>query len=191
MFTGHQLRALNDVVDQLSRSLKRGRRWHITINNPYDYNWKKIVTELTKKWNFKYVAQYTPTTDHKHVQIYMRFRNGKYLQDQQAELIGAHIELGKGNEIENYKYVTKSGGPSWMLGNPKGKLHVIKRRILKNNTIWYLKTLSDQEIEAKHTSGFFNHHNLIADNKINTIHLSALWSGMCKSKNYWIYGNSG
>lgn len=135
MFTGHQLRALNDVVDQPSLSLKRGRRWYITINNPYDYNWKKIVTELTKKWNFKYVAEYAPTTGHKHVQIYMRFRSGKYLQDLQAELIGAHIELGKGNEIENYKYVTTRGGPSWTLGNPKGKLHVIKRRIPKNNTI--------------------------------------------------------
>lgn len=125
MFIGHQLRALNDVADQLSRSLNPRRKWYITINNPYDSKWKKIVTELTKKWNFQYVVEYAPTTGHKHEQIYKRFKNGKYLQDLQAELIRAHIELGKGNEIENYKYVTKSG-----------KLHDFKRRIPKNNTIW-------------------------------------------------------
>lgn len=67
---------------------------------------------------------------------------------------------------------------------------ILKEEYLKT-ILSDLRTLSDQKIEAKYTRGFFNHNNRIADNKINTMHLSAPWSGMSKSKNYWIYGNSG
>lgn len=76
IFSTTQLHALNDAVEQLSTSLKRARRWNVTINNPDEWEWQNALSLLTAKYNFKYyiaAVKYASTTGQKHVHAYIRF----------------------------------------------------------------------------------------------------------------------
>ena len=86
------------------------RHFQITLNEPEKY--EKIKKYITGLSNFKFlysVEEYAPTTDHRHIHIYIQFSKKATLYTSKLE--GAHLELCKGDAVSNINYIEKLKDP--------------------------------------------------------------------------------
>lgn len=86
----------------------RGRSFQLTCNN--DESYAKSIGYVMKSQMLDYIIsceEIAPTTGHKHYHVYVHFNNPRVIKIN--KLGGAHIEICRGNAIQNIEYIKKQG----------------------------------------------------------------------------------
>ena len=94
--------------DATSDACLVARRFQITLNEPETYD--SIKTWLTGYSIFKYLIsakEKAPTTGHEHIHIFVCYRNTFRIPCPNPW--GAHVEICKGSNASNIKYIKKDG----------------------------------------------------------------------------------
>nr|WGN90623.1 replication associated protein [Banfec virus 1] len=85
------------------------RSFQFTLNQPEKYNELKNILTSLKSLNYLISCEeIAPTTNHKHMHIYVHF-NRSYKLNKRILAIGAHVEKCKGSPQQNIAYIEKNG----------------------------------------------------------------------------------
>lgn len=88
----------------------RSRSWCYTCNNYTDDDISTLEDVASITTYLCYGKEVAPTTKTKHIQGYLHFENAKSFSKVQKLLPkGSHIEVAKGNPLENKDYCSKEG----------------------------------------------------------------------------------
>ena len=175
----------------------RARRWCLTLQNVVDEDIIKIDDQLTSwiedeklKYGIRGI-EFAPTTNNKHMHIFLHFRKAEYRNYIKSKIGSCWLEIAKGSDESNYRYVTKDGNFKEF-----GELTATTQtKIEKDNKL--LQMLEDalklpwDEFEAKYPIECYRNRS----NIMNWIHDHSKylppWDGDLKSKNICLWGLSG
>lgn len=107
----------NDKLEALSVLKQSKRRWQITINNTENISCvQDVLNELYCVASVKYACgcvEFAPTTQHRHIHIYVDFVNCVKGSTICKEFKGAHIEVCGGSQEQNIQYCQKDNNESF------------------------------------------------------------------------------
>lgn len=99
--------------------------------------------------------EFAPSTGHKHWHLYVHFIDRFYFSCVRSLLRTVHVDECHGTEFDNYRYVVKEK-KIYEEGSCTGKTSLYKDKIERLVQLMTdIKTLNDDELEAKYPYGFF------------------------------------
>lgn len=100
--------AQNGITRDLGNTMAKSRSFQLTLNEPERYNELMNYIKNLKSLNYLISClEEAPTTGHKHIHIYLQFKNSIKLSIK--KLCGAHIEICRGSPKQNIEYIEKEG----------------------------------------------------------------------------------
>lgn len=92
--------------------------WCFTINNPTDYDVKKI-SDFYDDIGFLIYGRETGENGTSHLQGYVQFKKKRRITFIKKVFLRAHLEIAKGNAEQNIKYCSKQDKEPFQYGTPK------------------------------------------------------------------------
>ena len=173
--------------------MQRVRRWVMTFQN-VDEGFISKLNNILESEDIKYAIygiENAPTTNNRHIHVYVHFRKTQYRNHIKALFGSCWLEPAKGSEKNNIQYISKDGD----FKEFGEKSETLTLTLEKESNL--LKMLDDalnmewEDFEAKYPIECYRNRNkIMAWIHDHTISLPP-WNGDLKSKNIWLWGNSG
>lgn len=88
----------------------KNRKWCFTLNNYTEEDWNSIIKHVTQNTCSYIIAKEVgKKKSTPHLQGYINYRNARTFTSMQKNIVGAHLEVAKGNDLQNREYCSKDG----------------------------------------------------------------------------------